>query len=80
MENTKTGCGQSEFNYCKWAKLLVAIPALPLIGVMGASLFDHPFAQIIGAAGCVTITVLAALWIDSIPLLQKKFRNSGKCD
>ncbi|MBV8939890.1 MAG: hypothetical protein JO089_08665 [Alphaproteobacteria bacterium] len=60
------------FNYCFWGKLLVAIPALPIIAVLGASFFNGPLLQFIGGGAAVGFAVWAALKIDRLPFLQRK--------
>ncbi len=63
---------ESSFNFCFWAKLLVAIPALPLIGLIAASFFTQPLWQLGAAALAVGAAVGAAVAIDRIPALAKK--------
>jgi hypothetical protein len=63
------------FNYYKWAKLLVAIPALPLIAMIAASFFATPLTQGIAGITAIAVTLAIAVWLDRIPLLQKKFRK-----
>ena len=77
MEKT---CGKSGFNFCFWAKLLVAIPALPLLGVNAASFFDNPDFQAVAAVVAIGLAVTAAVWLDRLPVLQKKFRKCSRCD
>ncbi len=61
-----------EFNYCAWAKTLAAIPALPIIAVIAASLFDTYIAQIAAAFFAIVGAIYAAIWIDHIPFLMRK--------
>jgi len=66
---------KNEFNYCKWAKLLVAIPALPLIAILATIPFSNPITQGVAAVAAVCLTLAAAVWLDRVPALQAKFRN-----
>lgn len=63
------------FNYCKVAKRLIAIPAYPLIAFIAASFFTQVLYQVVAAIGAVILTYRIAIWLDSIPLFMKKFRN-----
>lgn len=69
------GCGKSGFNYCLFSKSLVALPALSLVAYVPTTLFSNPVLQIAGAAGAVALTIYAAIWLDRLPLLQRKFRG-----
>ncbi len=74
-DKPKTSCGNCKgFNYCFWAKLLVAIPAIPLVAFIAASLFIHPLLQILAAAVAVFGVVWAAVVIDRMPAFSRKFR------
>lgn len=66
---------KSEFDYCFWAKLLVAIPVLPLIAFVVASYFDTPESMGIAAVIAVILVVIAVRWIDRIPALNKKIKS-----
>ncbi len=72
-----THCSKSRFNYCKWAKTLVAIPALPIIGYTAASFFHTAPLQILAAGIAITLAVYGAIWLDKVPALQKKFTACG---
>lgn len=62
----------SGFNYCFWAKAIVAVPALPILSYGAASLFQEPALQIIAGSGVVMAAVYGAIKLDNIPALQKK--------
>jgi hypothetical protein len=68
------------FSYCFWAKLIVAIPALPLAAFLAASQFDSPVAQTIAASVTVGALVYAAVKIDRMPVFSGKVvkRDCGK--
>jgi len=68
-------CGSGGFNYCKFAKSLVAIPALPIIAWIAASFFQNTAMQFIAALGAVATAIYGAIWLDRIPLLTKKIRT-----
>jgi hypothetical protein len=68
-------CGSTGFNYCKWAKTLVAIPALPIIAFIAASFFQNPVLQLIAAFGAIAAAIYGAIWLDRVPLLTKKMRR-----
>jgi hypothetical protein len=69
-------CGTfGKINYCFWAKLLVAIPALPCIALIAAAFFTDPLAQQTAAVAAIIGTVCLAVWIDRLPALQKKVVN-----
>ena len=61
-----------DFNYCFWAKLIVAIPAIPLIALIAATPFQDPVVQAISAV----VSIVASLWlafkIDRVPCLLRK--------
>jgi hypothetical protein len=65
-------CGTDGFNYCKCAKTLVAIPALPIVAWIAASFFQYPLVRVLAAIIAVTAVVKGAIWLDSLPLFQKK--------
>jgi hypothetical protein len=73
-EGTKCG-GSCGFNYCFWAKLLVAIPALPLAAIVVASAFENSAAQLVSAGVTIFVLVWLAVMVDRIPGLQKKIGN-----
>lgn len=65
-------CAQKTgFNYCFWAKVLVAIPLFPLVALIAASQFDNELAQCVAAVVAVVAAVAISRWIDRIPALQK---------
>lgn len=64
--------GRREFNYCLWAKGLVAIPALPLVAILAAWQFTAAAAQIAAAAVAVAAVICAAIWIDRLPCFLGK--------
>ena len=51
------------FDFCFWAKLLVAIPVLPLVATLAAMRFTTPMSQALAAVAAVI-----ALKIDKMPL------------
>lgn len=63
---------KKDFNYCAVAKTLAAIPALPIIAVIAASLFDTYITQIASAFFAVLGAIYLAIWIDRIPFLMRK--------
>lgn len=69
-------CNQEKgFDFCFWAKLIVAIPLIPIIALSVASMFETETAQSIAAVIAVIAVVILARWIDRIPSLQKKIRS-----
>ncbi len=65
-------CGHSkEFDYCFWAKLLVAVPLLPFVATVAASYFESSVLQVFAAAAAVVAVVWVSRWIDRIPALSK---------
>ena len=73
----KTGCSAkgacSGFNYCFWAKVIIAIPAIPLIGVTIASHFSEPAWQFTMASYSGAVVVILSQYIDHIPALSRMF-------
>lgn len=63
---------KKEFNFCFWAKLLVAIPAIPLVAIIAASLFSNAVMQVVAAVVAVGALVLVAIKIDQMPCLLRK--------
>lgn len=61
------------FNYCFWAKLLVAIPAIPLLGVIVSTFFTDPDWKLTAVAYSGALAVILANRIDRIPYLQRTF-------
>lgn len=80
MEHSHNDCGKKDFNYCKVAKICIAIPALPLVGVIGASFFNEPWSQMTAGAASIIAAIAIALVIDRIPVLRKKMRPCSHCD
>ena len=76
MTAASTDCKKG-FNYCFWAKLIVAIPALPLIAIAAASPFGDIVSQIIAAAVAIAATIWLAIQIDRMPCLLKKVVNKS---
>ena len=74
------GCSASGackgFNYCFWAKMIVAIPAIPLIGVTVASFYEDPSWQFTMASYSGAVVVIIAQYLDRMPALSKKFGKS----
>ncbi|MFO1241990.1 MAG: hypothetical protein U1E36_02135 [Rickettsiales bacterium] len=60
-------------NYCFIAKLLVAIPAIPMLAAIAASFSDDPVWQITLVAYAGAVAVWLAQKIDQIPYLTQKF-------
>ena len=76
-ETSSTSCPVShggEFNYCFWAKLLVAIPALPLLAFWAASFAKSETVQYGAAAAAILAALLLARWLDKLPALARKIR------
>ena len=73
-----TTCSTSGFNYCKWAKTLVAIPAFPLIALIAASFFTTTPCQVIAGVSAMVLAYSLALWLDRLPVLMRKVRNIHK--
>lgn len=76
MHCEKNTCGKNGFNYCKWAKTIVAIPTLPIVALIAASFFSRPLVQAIAGLLAVIITIKGAIWLDNIQILQKKICKS----
>ena len=74
-EETPKTCSTTGFNYCFWAKLLVAIPAIPLIALIAASFFSDQLARMVAGAGAAFAAILVAIWLDRLPFLSRKFRQ-----
>ena len=68
----------STFNYCFWAKLLVAIPTLPIIVSITTAFVENSVAKTAIAALTVFILVYSAIKIDEIPMFAKKI-TKGRC-
>ena len=64
-------CSKSQgFNYCFWAKLLVAIPALPLLAVVVGLQFTNPSIQLAAAIGSVVFAVWLAIKVDRMKIFS----------
>lgn len=61
-----------EFNYCFWAKLIVAIPAIPLVAAIAASFFTDTAMQVVAGGIAVTALIWLAIKIDKMPCLLRK--------
>jgi len=64
--------GSQTFNYCLWGKIIVAIPALPLLSLLAASMFTHVLAQIAAAAIVCGGGVYLLEKMDELPLFARK--------
>lgn len=73
-KETCASCAESGFNYCLFGKVLVSIPLFTLIAYFSYLLFHNPILQVAGAAAGIFIAYRINVWLDSIPLLQKKYR------
>jgi uncharacterized sodium:solute symporter family permease YidK len=69
---TNTSHPKKEFNYCFWAKLLVAIPAIPLVAMIAASFFSGMVMQIAAGITAIALMIYAAIKIDQVPCLLRK--------
>ena len=73
------GCSTSGacagFNYCFWAKMIVAIPAIPLVGVVVASYFNEPAWQFTMASYTGAVMVILAQYIDRLPVFSRMFKK-----
>lgn len=68
---SKKSCVTS-FNFCFWAKLLVAIPAMPIIAMICAMPFSDGLSKIVAAVAGCGLAVYVAMWIDRQPALSRK--------
>ena len=66
-----TGC-PFKFSFCFWAKLIVAIPALPIAAKVAMMQFENPTAKLAAAIITVAVLIYAAIKIDRIPALSRK--------
>ncbi len=74
QDHQKT-CGEKAgFDYCFWAKLLVAIPVLPIIALAAADRFEGDTARGLAATFTVIAIVLLSRWFDSLPAFRKKIK------
>lgn len=74
MEDVKQGCGGGcGFSFCFWAKLIVAIPALPILGYAVAMQFEDENVRWLAFGLTMLAAVWAAIKIDKMPALQRKF-------
>lgn len=62
-------CGSS---FCFWAKLLVAIPALPMVGYIVAMQFSDPNMRWLAFGSSMLVMVWLAMQVDKMPAMQKK--------
>lgn len=62
------------FNYCRFAKTLVAVPVFVLVADMTAGFFTTPALKILAAVVSVALVYGLAVWLDRLPFLQRKFR------
>jgi hypothetical protein len=69
---TPTTPEPKDFNYCFWAKLIVAIPAIPLIALMAAAPFSDMTMQVIAAGAAIAASIWLAIKIDRMPCLLRK--------
>ena len=60
------------FNYCRCAKLLIAIPAYPLIALTAASFFTTTAFQVIAGVGAMLLAYKIVVWLDRLPLFIRK--------
>lgn len=71
-EENKAGCSMlNGFNFCFWAKFVVAIPALAIAGYAAASQFEQPLMQSAAWVGAVMLLVWLARKVENLPALQK---------
>lgn len=76
--DTQRPCGVSSFNFCFWAKLIVAIPAIPLIALTAASFFTDPAIQILAGGIAVFCSLWLAIFIDRLPLFSGMIINRNR--
>jgi hypothetical protein len=71
-EDHKTSCNMlNGFNFCFWAKFVVAIPALAIAGYAAAAQFEQPLFQLAAWVGTVMLLVWLARKVEALPALQK---------
>jgi hypothetical protein len=79
LNSGEKSCGSCSdhkgFNYCFWAKFIVAIPALPLIGFAAGSMFSTPLAQDVASGIAVFLAVYIAIKIDRMKIFSGKVVN-----
>lgn len=68
QESSKKTC----FNFCFWAKCIVAVPALPIAGYIAMVPFADSSLRWIAAGFTVFILVYFAIKVDRMSALQKK--------
>lgn len=66
---------KKEFNYCFWAHIAVAIPALPLLALLAASPFTGLADQLLAALIACTAAIAAAVMVEHVPGLRCKIRR-----
>lgn len=64
-----------EFNYCFWAHIAVAIPALPILALLAASQFTGLADQLLAGGMACALAIAAAMLVDHIPGLRCKLRR-----
>lgn len=65
---------KSGFDYCFWAKLMVAIPTLPMAALIAASYFEDEMSRGVAAVLAVIGIVALSRWVDRLPIFQKKIQ------
>ena len=72
-QNNQESCSvKTGFDYCFWAKVLVAIPVLPTIAIAAASQFESEMSQGVAAVVAVIAVIALSRWLDRMPLFNKK--------
>jgi len=74
-DNTQSAPAKTCFNFCFWAKLIVAIPALPAVAFIASLPFEDSTAKMIAATVALVVVLYLAIKIDRIPALTKKIVN-----
>ena len=81
-ETKPNGCPlhSCSFNYCFWAKLMVAIPALPLAAIVASSYFESPEHKALATVATVILLIYSAIKIDQMTVFSRKIvkRNCTK--
>lgn len=60
------------FNYCFWAKLIIAVPAIGIIAIWAASFFENAPVQIAAGGVAAFIAMFVAAKIDQMPMFSSK--------
>lgn len=76
--NDKTNSATGGIDYCFWAKLFIGIPAVAIIAVIGASLFENQILSGMAAVFFPWLAIVTARKIDSLPSLQGKVFSRKK--